>query len=146
MENINDKNKYKDLVMQALKAKERSYSPYSQFKVGAALMSSAGKVYTGANIESAAYSPTNCAERTAFFKAVFDGERSFEAIAVCGSGNDYCHPCGVCLQVMMEFCNPNRFFVIVIKDADHYNVYTLKQLLPHGFGPADLGANKKGDI
>ncbi|MCL2592242.1 MAG: cytidine deaminase [Defluviitaleaceae bacterium] len=134
---------YKELIKLALSAKEKSYSPYSNFQVGAALLTKEGKVYTGTNIENAAYTPTNCAERTAFFKAVSEGEREFNAIAVCGSlkGSeepDYCYPCGVCRQVMIEFCDKNDFEIIVIKDLENYKVYKLKELLPFGFSPLDL--------
>ena len=133
---------YKELVKLSLEAKQKSYSPYSNFKVGAALLTKDFKVYMGANIENAAYTPTNCAERTAFFKAVFDGARDFKAIAVCGSlkdeEGDYCYPCGVCRQVMIEFCDKEEFEIIVVKDAENYKVYKLKELLPFGFSPLDL--------
>ena len=113
--------------------------------VGAALLTKDGKVYRGCNIESAAYSPTNCAERTAFFKAVSEGERQFEAIAVIGAHRDakpedygYFYPCGVCRQVMMEFCNPKTFKIILAIDRENYRIYTLEDMLPQGFGPANL--------
>jgi cytidine deaminase len=127
-----------ELIEAALQAREKSYAPYSHFKVGAALMTMQGKIYSGCNIENAAYSPTNCAERTAFFKAVSEGERSFRAIAIVGGDAeaeqlDYCAPCGVCRQVMMEFCDPESFFVILAKSADIYSVYSLEELLPLGF-------------
>lgn len=135
------------LVALAIEAKNKSYSPYSKFKVGAALLAKNGKVYTGANIESAAYSPSNCAERTAFFTAVFEGEREFEAIAVAGGFSDetadYCYPCGVCRQVMMEFCDAETFRIIVAKDKNNFKEYLLKDILPFGFGPADLTAEKE---
>ena len=103
----------KELVLKAIKAMEQAYTPYSHFQVGAALLTEEGRIYTGCNIENAAYTPTNCAERTAFFKAVSEGERNFKAIAIVG-GKDgvlttYTPPCGVCRQVMMEFCNPKTF-------------------------------------
>ena len=130
------------LIKIALEAREKSYSPYSGYKVGAALLTAAGKVYTGCNIENASYTPTNCAERTAFFKAVSEGERSFEAIAgVGGKGDkptDYAWPCGVCRQVMREFCNPETFQIILAKSETEYHIYKLKELLPLGFGPEDL--------
>lgn len=134
----------KKLVELAFEAKSRSYSPYSHFAVGAALLAKSGKIYLGCNIENAAYTPTNCAERTAFFKAVSEGEYEFEAIAIAAGPTDgrsydeYCAPCGVCRQVMMEFCNPDTFKVTVSKDVEDYRTYTLKELLPFGFGPADL--------
>lgn len=130
------------LIEEALKARQMSYSPYSEFEVGAALLTKSGKIYKGCNIENAAYTPTNCAERTAFFKAVSDGEREFEAIAIVGGKRgpvtEYASPCGVCRQVMMEFCNPETFSVIVAKSETEYMVQTLEQMLPHGFGPNNL--------
>ena len=119
-----------------------SYTPYSGFKVGASLLTKSGKFYTGCNIENAAYTPTNCAERTAFFKAVSEGERKFEAICVVGGKDgvltEYAAPCGVCRQVMMEFCDPEQFQIILATGTEHYDVYTLKELLPSGFGPNSL--------
>ena len=132
----------KELIRLALEAREMSYSPYSKYMVGAALLAKDGKVYKGCNIENASYSPTNCAERTAFFKAVSEGERQFEAIAVVGgykgAPKDYAYPCGVCRQVMMEFCNPKEFRVISAVSEDEYIEETLEQMLPHGFGPSSL--------
>lgn len=96
-----------ELIKAAMEAKEHAYVPYSHFRVGAALLTKSGKVYQGCNIENAGYSPTNCAERTAFFKAVYEGEREFAAIAINGDGDDYLYPCGVCRQVMAEFCEPD---------------------------------------
>jgi len=132
---------YKKLAAAAVAAKEMSYSPYSKFKVGAALLCKNGKIYTGCNIESAAYSPTNCAERTAIFKAVSEGEREFAAIAVAGSAEnappDYCYPCGVCRQVIKEFADDDMT-VIVAKTEDDYRIHTFEELLPHSFGPEDL--------
>ena len=119
-----------------------SYTPYSHFKVGAALLTRGGKLYGGCNIENAAYGPTNCAERTAFFKAVSEGERQFDAICIVGGKDgvltEYAAPCGVCRQVMMEFCNPEAFEIILAVSRDMYQVYTLKELLPMGFGPGNL--------
>jgi len=132
----------RELIQAALTARERSYSPYSGFMVGAALLSKSGKVYTGCNIENAAYTPTNCAERTAFFKAVSEGEHEFSAIAVAGwprvGEAGYAFPCGVCRQVMMEFCDPNRFRILVTAGEEEYRGFTLGELLPEGFGPEDL--------
>lgn len=132
----------RQLIQHAIDTLPSAYTPYSNFKVGAALLTKDGKVYTGCNIESAAYTPSNCAERTAFFKAVSEGERDFQAIAIVGGKNgvltDYCPPCGVCRQVMMEFCNPKEFQVIVAKNPDDYKTFTLEQVLPMGFGPANL--------
>lgn len=133
---------YKKLIDEALEARKMSYSPYSHFMVGAALLGKNGKIYQGCNIENASYTPTNCAERTAFFKAVSEGMRQFEGIAIVGGPKDrisqFCAPCGVCLQVMMEFCDPEQFKIILAIDREHYQVYTLKELLPIGFGPDNL--------
>lgn len=121
-------------------ARVKAYAPYSGFYVGAALLTASGKVYTGCNIENAAFSPTNCAERTAFFKAVSDGERSFAAIAVVGGQkdtlSDICTPCGVCRQVMAEFCDKN--FEIVLGNSEKYEIYHLSELLPHSFSKKDI--------
>ena len=131
------------LVELALEARKKSYSPYSNFQVGAALLGKNGTIYTGCNIENAGYTPSNCAERTAFFKAVSEGVYEFEAIAVVGGPKgvdelDFCAPCGVCRQVMMEFCDYKTFEIIIAKNPTEYKVMTLEELLPMGFGPADL--------
>lgn len=119
-----------------------SYTPYSNFKVGAALLTKGGKLYGGCNIENAAYGPTNCAERTAFFKAVSEGERQFDAICIVGGKDgvltEYAAPCGVCRQVMMEFCDPETFRIILATSVEQYEVFTLRELLPLGFGPGNL--------
>nr|WP_318661137.1 cytidine deaminase [uncultured Treponema sp.] len=119
-----------------------SYTPYSNFKVGAALLCQDGKIFGGCNIENAAYGPSNCAERTAFFKAVSEGHLKFDAIMIVGGpeGNikDYCPPCGVCRQVMMEFCNHDTFKILLAKSENDIVEYTLKELLPLGFGNEDL--------
>lgn len=133
----------RDLAKEAILARENSYSPYSNYMVGAALLTKGGKVYRGCNIENSAYGPTNCAERTAFFKAVSEGEREFEAIAVAGwpkggAKPNLAYPCGVCRQVMMEFCDPESFRIIVAAGEDNYVTTTLAEILPHGFGPKDL--------
>lgn len=132
----------KGLIRLALEAREMAYVPYSKYMVGAALLTKQGKVYKGCNIENAAYTPTNCAERTAFFKAVSEGEREFEAIAIVGGYKgapvDYAYPCGVCRQVMMEFCDPESFKVITAISEETYLEKTLEEILPHGFGPANL--------
>ena len=135
---------YKLLIREAIAAKEMAYVPYSHFRVGAALLTKDGKIYRGCNIENVAFTPTNCAERTAFFKAVSEGVYDFEAIAIVGGNKDnkeldYCAPCGVCRQVMMEFCDYDTFEVILAKSEEEYEVYKLKELLPLGFGPANLG-------
>lgn len=130
------------LIREAIAAMQYSYSPYSHFRVGAALLTKSGKLYRGCNIENAAYTPTNCAERTAFFKAVSEGELEFEAICIVGGKDgkpeEYAPPCGVCRQVMMEFCNPETFQIILATDETHYTEFTLKELLPLGFGPGNL--------
>lgn len=130
------------LINTAIEQLKFSYTPYSNFKVGAALLTKSGKIYTGCNIENASYTPTNCAERTAFFKAVSEGVRDFQAICIVG-GKDgkltgYTAPCGVCRQVMMEFCNPKTFQIILAVDKERYEIYTLEELMPLGFGPLNL--------
>ncbi|MDR1619286.1 MAG: cytidine deaminase [Clostridiales bacterium] len=131
------------LIASARQAREAAYAPYSGFLVGAALLTKSGKVYTGCNIENAAMGPGNCAERTAIFKAVSEGEKDFKAIAVMGGARGraepmgFCCPCGVCLQVMMEFCEGD-FQIIVAASENDYRAYTLEQLLPNGFGPKNL--------
>lgn len=137
-----DKKTIEKLIDTALAQLDFSYAPYSGFNVGAALLAKNQAVYTGCNIENAAYTPTNCAERTAFFKAVSEGVRDFEAICIVGGKNQkvtgYTAPCGVCRQVMMEFCNPKTFKIILAIDWENYRVYTLEDMLPQGFGPANL--------
>lgn len=134
--------KIQELIETAAAQLAFSYTPYSHFKVGAALLAKNGRVYTGCNIENAAYTPTNCAERTAIFKAVSEGVREFEAICIVGGPEgrivDYTPPCGVCRQVMMEFCEPEQFKIILAISREEYQIYTLKELLPEGFGPARL--------
>ena len=131
-----------ELIRRALLARERAYTPYSHFQVGAARLTRTGTVYPGCNIENAAYTPTNCAERTAFFSAVAQGERDFAAIAIVGGPQggalDYTAPCGVCRQVMMEFCDPDTFRILVARSPEDYRVFTLRELMPQSFGPADL--------
>lgn len=126
----------KSLIEKAIEARERAYVPYSNFKVGAALLSKNGNVYTGCNIESASYTPTICAERTAISKAVSEGDREIEAIAVIGEIDNYTYPCGVCRQVIREFGKDAT--LIIAKNKDEYKTYKLKDLLPHSFGPEDL--------
>ena len=131
---------YKSLMIEAQNARKYSYAPYSHFRVGAALLTKSGKIYTGCNIENAAYSATNCAERTAIFKAVSEGERDFEAIAIVGGRegeiSEFCTPCGVCRQVIAEFCSKD--FKIILGNKDKYEVYTLETLLPFAFTEKDL--------
>lgn len=133
----------KELITAAIEARRKSYSPYSHYQVGAALLTADGQIVTGCNIENAAYGPSNCAERTAFFKAVSEGIRDFAAIAIVGSPegealSQFAYPCGVCRQVMMEFCEPSRFQVIVAKSEEDYRVMTLAELLPEAFGPKNV--------
>lgn len=125
----------KELIKKCLEAKEMAYAPYSNFKVGAALLTDTGKIYTGCNIESASYTPTICAERTAIAKAVSEGERNITMIAVTGSA-DWTFPCGVCRQVIREFGKDAK--IIIVNSEDEYKEFTLEQLLPHSFGPEDL--------
>ena len=133
----------KELIGLAFEARQMAYSPYSHFKVGAALLSANGIVYKGCNIENASYTPTNCAERTAFFKAVSEGVSDFKAIAVVGGFDnskefDFCAPCGVCRQVMLEFCDYDKFKVILAKSTDDYKVFTLKEIMPLAFKKDNL--------
>lgn len=129
-----------ELMHLAITAREGSYSPYSNFKVGAALLAKNGKVYLGCNIENSAYTPTVCAERVAFFKAVSEGVREFDCIAIVGGKSDekprFCAPCGVCRQVMTEFCGSD--FKIILGDAESVNEYSLYDILPFAFTPNDL--------
>ena len=124
----------KNMIRMANEARERAYVPYSKFHVGACLKAKNGAYYLGCNIENAAYTPTNCAERTAMFKAVYEGEREFEALAIIWDGDDYAVPCGVCRQVMAEFCEPKKFKVILASGREKYRILRLEELLPFGFG------------
>ena len=130
----------KELMQHAVEARKKAYAPYSGFFVGAALLTGSGKVYMGCNIENASYTPTNCAERTAFFKAVSEGEREFKAIAIVGGKGEnlagLCAPCGVCRQVMAEFCDGD--FCVLLGTPNKIEVRSLKELLPLSFGKADL--------
>ena len=130
----------RELMCLAVEARKRAYTPYSNFKVGAALLAKSGKVYLGCNIENAAYTPSNCAERTAIFKAVSEGEREFEKIAIVGGMAEtiapFCAPCGVCRQVLAEFCDGD--FPILLGTPDNITVCTLDGLLPYSFGKKDL--------
>ena len=135
------------LIQKAYEVQKFSYAPYSNFNVGAALLCSDGTIFTGCNIENAAYTPTNCAERTAFFKAISEGHKDFVAIAIVGNRSDveigkgdYCAPCAVCRQVMAEFCDLKDFKVIMAKDYEDYIENTLDELLPLAFTGKDLKA------
>jgi len=131
------------LVEKAYEAQTFAYTPYSGFNVGAALLGTNGKIYLGCNIENAAFTPTNCAERTAFFKAISEGQHEFSAIAIVGNKKDaknmdYCAPCGVCRQVIAEFCDPKTFKIYLARSKDDFKEYTLEELLPLGFTSKDL--------
>lgn len=131
------------LISAALEARKSSYAPYSGYYVGAALLCEDGDIVMGCNVENASYGATNCAERTAVFKAVSEGERRFTAIAIAGGkdreqATDYAYPCGVCRQVLREFCVPEEMLVIVCKSVDDYDEKTLAELLPCSFGPENL--------
>lgn len=131
------------LINAALEARKNSYAPYSGYFVGAALLCEDGTIVTGCNVENASYGATNCAERTAVFKAVSEGKRRFTAIAIAGGkdreqATDYAYPCGVCRQVLREFCVPEEMTVIVCKSVDEYDKMTLAELLPNSFGPENL--------
>lgn len=132
--------KINELIKKALNAKENAYVPYSSFHVGAAVLMEDDSVYTGCNIESASYSPTNCAERTAIFKAISEGKRNIKAIVIVGDSG-FTYPCGVCRQVIREFGKEAK--IIIAKSEDEYLEYTLDELLPHSFGPEDLEKKNK---
>ena len=142
-----EKKQIEEMIDLAIRQLDYSYVPYSHFHVGAALLAKNGTYYTGCNIENAAYTPTNCAERTAFFKAVSEGVREFQAICIVGGKDgvltEYAAPCGVCRQVMMEFCDPETFQIILAVSKDKYDIFTLKELLPLGFGPAESGLTER---
>ncbi len=127
------------LLDKAQEARDHSYAPYSKYNVGAALMTADGQIYQGCNIENAGFTPTVCAERTAFFKAVYDGHRAFRAIAVIATGEELGFPCGVCRQVMAEFCDRDFIIVTANWDRTKVDVSDFETLLPHSFGPKDLG-------
>lgn len=132
------------LIQAALEARSMAYAPYSHFQVGAALLTADHRIYQGGNIENASYGATNCAERTAFFKAVSEGTREFKAIAIAGGREgmepeDYCYPCGICRQVMQEFTRPD-FTVYIVKSKTEYQELTLEELLPYSFGKDALDA------
>ncbi|MBX4263227.1 cytidine deaminase [Clostridium estertheticum] len=129
---------YEKLVSQALQARKNAYAPYSNFKVGAAVLTDDGKVFTGCNIENASYGATNCAERTAIFKAVSEGYKTIKAIAIVGVQNDYTYPCGICRQVIAEFATDDTKIILGKNDTE-YIVKTLDEILPGAFTKKDLG-------
>ncbi len=122
-----------ELIKIADEAKEMAYSPFSNFKVGAALLGKSGKVYTGCNVENSSYGATNCAERTAIFKAVSEGEREFEKIAIMSSSGDFTSPCGICRQVIFEFMSENNGEIILGNDKGEMEIFTVQEMLPKGF-------------
>ena len=136
-----EKQRREELIAGALEARERAYAPYSHYAVGAALLTKSGVVYPGCNIENSAYGPSNCAERTAVFSAVARGEREVAAIAVVGKftdgspagGDGFAYPCGVCRQVLAEFCSPKDFLVLLENAQGERKALTLGELLPYGF-------------
>lgn len=125
----------KELIKAAIEAREKAYVPYSGFKVGAALLTEEGQIITGCNIENASYTPTICAERTAIVKAVSEGHHKFKAIAIIGSA-EWTFPCGVCRQMLREFGKDLEIYIV--KNEEDYKKFSLKELLPHSFGPEDL--------
>lgn len=136
MRNIHD-FEVKNMLRMANEARDRAYAPYSNFRVGACLKGATGAYYLGCNIENAAYSPTNCAERTAMFKAVYEGERQFDALAIVWDGEKPAVPCGVCRQVLAEFCDP-EMPVICANRKGEYKIFAMGDLLPDAFLPEDL--------
>lgn len=130
-------NIYEKLILEAINVREKAYTPYSGFKVGASVLTDSGNIYSGCNIENASYTPTVCAERVAIFKAISDGEKKINKIAVIGKFGDYTFPCGVCRQVIREFCDEN-FEFIIIKNKLEYKILKFNELLPYSFGPEDL--------
>lgn len=130
------------LMRTAIEYRKRAYTPYSHFCVGAALLAKDGQIFGGCNVENASYTPSNCAERTAFFKAVSEGVTEFEAIAIVGGKEkgepEFCPPCGVCRQVMMEFCSPKEFQVLLGTSETEYRLFSLEELMPFGFSKENL--------
>lgn len=138
-----DLNVKSKLIQKAIEARNFAYAPYSGYSVGAALLCEDGSIYTGCNVENASYGATNCAERTAVFKAVSEGRQKFIAIAIAGGKKtdmdmDYAFPCGVCRQVLREFSDPKKMTVLVCRNTEEYKEMTLEQLLPESFGPVNL--------
>jgi len=142
MQEFYAQKKQKELIDAARTARGKSYSPYSHFQVGAAILTKDGKIFTGCNIESSSFSPTNCAERTAVFKAVSEGIREFTAIAIVGAFENrpltFVAPCGVCRQVLREFCDPDTFQILLAQEDYLTRSYSLEELLPEGFGPENF--------
>lgn len=133
---------YKELVKEALNARKMAYTPYSKFNVGAAVLTEDGKVFSGCNIENASYGATNCAERTAIFKAVSEGSKTITAIAIVGDVTTFTYPCGICRQVFVEFAKDETMKVILAKNEDEYIIEELKDILPGAFSKRDLNKEK----
>lgn len=133
---------YKELIDAALSARENAYVPYSNFKVGSAVLMEDNSIFSGCNIENASYGATNCAERTAIFNAVSQGHREIKAIAVVGDIHNFTYPCGICRQVMAEFAQNKEIPIIIIKSKDEYIVKTMEDILPGAFTKIDLDAEK----
>ncbi|MBR0576627.1 cytidine deaminase [Proteiniclasticum sp. BAD-10] len=133
---------YKELIEAALTARENAYVPYSQFKVGSAVLTEDGQIISGCNIENASYGATNCAERTAIFNAVSQGHRHIKALAVVGDTSTFTYPCGICRQVMVEFALNKDIPIIIVKNSEEYLVKTLEDILPGAFTKSDLDAHK----
>jgi cytidine deaminase (EC 3.5.4.5) len=129
---------YKELIRAALDAREKAYVPYSEFKVGAAILMEDGKIYSGCNIENASFGATNCAERTAIFKAVSEGAKQIQVVAVVGDLNSFTYPCGICRQVIVEFAADENIEIILAKNEEEYIVHKLKDILPGAFTKKDL--------
>lgn len=129
-----------ELIRLAKKAMENAYVPYSHFRVGAALLTDKGEVYTGCNVENASFGGTNCAERTALFKAISEGQRKFKAVAVISDSNDFTYPCGICRQVLSEFGLDLE--IIVARNNEEYRVHKLREILPFAFTNAELEGGK----
>lgn len=149
MTNLLDASVVEDLVARALSMVARAYAPYSRFQVGAAVLAASGRIYTGANVENASFGATVCAERNAIAAAVCHGERRLVALAVAGGRDgrvtDFCPPCGICRQVMREFCDPRTFQIFVARTPTDHAGFTLDALLPESFGPETPGLRGRMD-
>ncbi len=129
---------YEKLIESAIEARTKAYAPYSNFKVGAAILTEDDKIFSGCNIENASFGATNCAERTAIFKAVSEGYNTIKAVAVIGDPTTYTYPCGICRQVITEFAENDEIEIILIKNKNDYIIKTLKEILPGSFTKRDL--------
>lgn len=137
---------YEILIKEALEARKRAYTPYSKFNVGVMVLTEEGKIYSGCNIENASYGATNCAERTAIFKAVSEGSRKITAVAVVGDLNSFTYPCGICRQVIVEFALDQNIDIILAKNTKEFIVVKLKEILPGAFTKKDLDKEKKTNV